>query len=212
MRAHHLSVGLAVFFTITSVLCADIIELSWRPRGEWDALLINGVEIRHKPGDTLSDLGVKLQSAIPKFDSQTVRVTIPPKRDPWPARLPQLPGNLGQIFKALTSSERKVVYWYQGRQLRRYLIRCSSKGTSESPESANYWLDGEFLGNWDKAKGRFSTMQWEDNAIAEILFDCEDLLTASGVGLYLMPELKELFWKHRITANQHSHYRRANDR
>ena len=114
------------------------------------------------------------------------------------------------IFTSLTSPEKQVTYFQSGKKLRRYIIRCSSKGTANNPEDANYWLDGEPLGNWSKARDRFMQLKWEKNAVVDVLFDCPNIWTSSG-GLYLLPEFGELSRKHGLFLNQHRTHRAEDD-
>lgn len=196
-----------------STLASDVVELSWRRHREWDALRIDKVEIAYTPGLRLDEVSARLKSAgVQQLAGKPVRVTIPIMPDRWRTRLPHFPGVFGAIFEALTRPEREVEYFYDHRKLRRYSILCSSKNTAENPESANYWLDGELLGKWEQARLRFESMEWEDDAVAEFLFDRCDWLTASGVGLYIIPELRALFQKHRMFVNIHFQYRKAEDR
>lgn len=211
MRMHLLNSIFVLLVSSISALSAPPIALTWQPRGKSDALLINGSEFRGSPYD-LQQTVAMLERAFPKLASQPIRVTIPdiPNRQ-W-SRSPKFFGASHQIFFALTSPDREVTYFYQGRQLRRYRIRCSSKGTIEDWDHANYWLDGESLGNWEQARNRFVTMQWEKDAVADILFDRSNFLTSSSGGLYLHPDLKGIFNKHGITTYERSHYRATNDR
>jgi len=186
------------------------VEVSWKPREEGDSLLINRVEIRYTNNeDTLNRLKrLKLGAQI---RLNPIKVILPDIPHRFPPRLPKFPGVFLQIYDSLTGPEHEVTYVYKNRQLRRYLLRCSSKGTKEFPEYAKYWLDGVFLGTWEDAKPRFESFRWEDDAVADIVFDQADFQTSEGV-LYLRPDLRYIFSKHRITWNIHPRYRDASDR
>ena len=217
MRTRFLITQIATLLLSAScALALEPIELSWKQNGEWDSLLINGVEIPFTGQSTIATIETmseRLKSTRVDFASHSVKVTIPEIPDHQPPLLPtKFPGLFGQIFDSLTGLDREVIYVHHNRRLHRYLIRCSSKGTAENPEAANYWLDGEFLGTWEQAKPRFESTKWEEDAVADILFDRSDMLTSSGVGLYLMPELQDIFSKHHIAANAHQHCRKATDR
>lgn len=188
---------------------SEPVEVSWTPGKEFDSLLLNKIEIPYTDNaDTLQ----RLSSFPVKLAGNPIKVIIPDIPDRYPPREPKFPGLFAGIFDALTRSETGVSYFYKNRQVRRYFIRCSSKGTPEDPEHANYWLDGKFLGTWDQARPRLMSVPWEDDAVADILFDISNPLTASGVGLYIMPELKGIFGKHRILPNVHRQVRKTDDR
>ncbi len=199
---------------MTRARSSDATELSWRRGDEWDVLRINNVDIVWSSESSMEDIIAKVESAAPRWVllPAIVRIPIAPDRHPWQSWLPKLPGMTDAFFEALTSPNREVTYFYRDRQLRRYRITCSSKGTAEDPERANYWLDGEFLGKWDQAKLSFATTKWEDDSVVEFLFDRSDPLTSSGLGLSILPDLDSIFSKHHIIVNRHSTYRKPDDR
>ena len=209
-----ISIVAALLVTVTRAPSSDATELSWRRGGEWDVLLINNVDIVWTSESSVEDITARVKSAAPHLSLLPAIVRIPPGPDPHPPQswLPNFSSVIATFFAGLTSPNREVTYFYGGRQLRRYRITCSSKGTAENPEQANYWLDGEFLGNWDKAKLYFATTKWEDDSVVDFLCDHENPLTASGVGLSILPDLESIFSKHHIIVNRHSNYRKLDDR
>lgn len=198
-----------------SGFCSDTVDVTWRirSRGDWDSLIINGVKITSEVAtDPDFPRFVKsLEAAGLHFDNQGIRVTIPVGDGFFTFLHPKLPGNLRQVISVVTSPDRQVTYFYKGRELHRYLIRCSSKGTGNNPTDANYWLDGELLGNWNKACDRFMAVQWQKNAVIDIIFDRPHPFTESGSGLYLLPEFEQLAWKHQMIINEHSTFRKVGD-
>jgi hypothetical protein len=188
------------------------LEVSWRVRQgtEFDSLIVNHQEIPQDVALDVERLVKFLDKQVPGSKDQATHVRFPDSEAPSPA-LPKLPGMLSSLFSEATSPDRRVEYSWKGRALRRYCIRCSSKGTRSDPEAANYWLDGIALGPWKDAQKRFLDTTWEKGAVVDILFDDQHVLSNKGIGLYLLRELDMLFWKHELIVNKHYTFRLPND-
>ena len=188
------------------------LELSWRvlEGSQFATLILKHQEIPEDVSLDFQRLVEFLEKQIPGTRPEVTHVRFPDGTGPSP-KFPRLPGNLSGWFSDATSPDRRVEYSWKGRVLRRYCIRCSSKGTRSAPEAANYWLDGIALGTWEDAKKRFMDTPWEKGAVVDILFDDRDILSNKGLGLHLMPELDRLFWQHELIVNQHYTFRKPND-
>lgn len=200
-------------FLATAVMAEDRLDLTWRvtKEADFDSLVWNQVEIPLEVAFDFERLKEFLVPLGPKSAPFSVHVAFPDRDGPVPV-FPRLPGNLFQLFTSATSLDRKVEYSWKGHNLRRYCIRCSSKGTRDDPRFANYWLDEKHLGTWDEARKKFIDYSWKKGAVVDILFDAHDILSGSGIGLSLLPDLEKLFWENNIVVNKHFTFRKPGDR
>lgn len=142
-----------------------------------------------------------------------VHVTIPQWKGAHIGQMPRLSGYLTLLFMALTAPEREVAYFYNGRKLRRYLIKGSDKGTRNDALEAKYWLDGEYLGTWNEARHKFESFPWEKPSVADITIDVTNIGEASGVGFWDIPEgLQATLKTHQVFYQVHMRPRKPGDR
>jgi hypothetical protein len=216
-----------ILSTLAWSVAADPLEVTWRVAGRrplTDILRINGSNVVIPRNTPLEKVEATLKRVGLVSVTQPIRVTIPVAPEhlrftmPGNAeagsldRMPEFQGWASTILDQLTRPDREVTYFYKGRELRRYRIICSSKGTADSPELAKYSLDGEALGTWDAAKERLLKVEnWEQYSVVDILFDRSNFLTSSGVGLYLLPELDRVFRSRGMRINKHMDVRPLND-
>ncbi|MES2594098.1 MAG: hypothetical protein V4662_02125 [Verrucomicrobiota bacterium] len=197
---------------LTTAACTwalEPVEVSWKRQGKTQFMVINRVEIPYIDNE---DAWRRFDSdELPEIGTNSIKVIIPDIPGQKPLLIPGFPGVFRQVFDSLTRPERDVTYVYKNRPLRRYCIRCSSKGTASNADAANYWLDGESLGTWATARARLMSLPWEIGAVVDVLFDHHSRLTDSGIGLYLHPDLKDLVWKHELIVNEHNTYRKVGD-
>lgn len=160
-----------------------------------------------------ADLLAELDAAYKLCDRGCVEVHLPLMNKEVPVgtevqRLPYLQGSLQLVFQKLTSPEKDVNYFYNGKPVRRYLITCSDKNTRNDATCAEYWLDGESLGCWPEAIAKLQQIKWQRYAVADVTVDFTHPLNASGMGFTGLPkELQKLLNEHDVATNIHVRYR-----
>jgi hypothetical protein len=205
---------LFIVFLTSPAFSGDTLELTWRLRkkgAEYNTLIWNQTEIPLEVALDYDRLEKFLKERGPATWPATIHVIFPNSDGLLPS-FPRLPGNLALLFSSATAPDRKVEYTWKGQVLRRYCIRCSTKGTSSGAEAANYWLDGEFLGTWYKAHSRFMDFPWQKGAVVDIVFNDSHPFSSSGMPLSLLPELETLAYKHTLLLHQHHTFRKMGDR